>query len=48
VLSQAKKPAFVSSIRAAVPPEPLLLSEIKFIFILLTELSFNGSRGDSP
>lgn len=28
--------------------QPLLLSKIKFIFILSTELSFNGSRGDSP
>lgn len=47
-LSRVKKPVFVFQYRICGSLQPLLLSKIKFIFILLTELSFNGSTGDSP
>lgn len=47
-VSWVKKPVFVFQYRVCGSLWPLLLSKIKFIFILLTEPSFNGSRGDSP
>lgn len=47
-VSWVKKPAFVFQYQVCGSLQPLLLCKITFIFILLTELSFNGSRGDSP
>jgi len=46
-VSRGKEPVFVFQYWVCGSLQPLLVSKIKFIFILLTELSFNGSRGDS-